>query len=120
VYFAALLLVISGAVHVILGLSAVINDDWIVWNQATALFVDLDVWGWAYFGVGIALFLVGLGLFTGNIVARFAAICIASISLIGNFFFIPEAPVWSIVLIAIDALIIWAIAAHGDEAKRLV
>lgn len=119
VVFAAILLLISGVVHAILGISAIVNDDWVVWNQATALFVDLNTWGWAYLGAGIVLFLTGLGLLSGNIVARIVAIVVAGISLVGNFFFITEAPVWASVLITIDLLIIWAIAAHGKEIKNL-
>ena len=48
--------------------------------------------------------LAGLGLFTGNIVARTIAVIVASLSLIANFLFIPAYPVWALTVIALDVL----------------
>jgi hypothetical protein len=37
------------------------------------------------------------------------------LSAIANFLFIPYYPVWSLLIIAVDVFIIWALAVHGRE-----
>lgn len=60
----------------------------------------------------------GIGLFSGNILARTVAVIIASISLVWNLFFIPVYPLWAVTVITIDALVIWALTAHGREMRE--
>jgi hypothetical protein len=43
------------------------------------------------------------------------AITLAVLSAIANFLFIPYYPFWSLLIIAVDVFVIWAIAAHGRE-----
>jgi hypothetical protein len=43
------------------------------------------------------------------------AITLAVLSAIVNFLFIPYYPFWSLLIIAMDVFVIWAIAAHGRE-----
>ena len=57
--------------------------------------------------------LAGFALFRGAMWARILGIIIAGISLIVNFAFIPVYPIWALVVITVDALVIWALAAHG-------
>lgn len=42
--------------------------------------------------------------------ARAAAIVIASFSIITQFLWLPHYPVWAILIIALDVLVIWAAA----------
>ena len=52
--------------------------------------------------------------------ARVVGITLASLSAISNFFFIPYYPVWSIVIIAADVLVIWALAVYGRRESAAV
>jgi hypothetical protein len=56
-----------------------------------------------------------LGLLSGRTWARMVAITLAVLSAIVNFLFIPYYPFWSLLIIAMDVFVIWAIAAHGRE-----
>jgi hypothetical protein len=47
--------------------------------------------------------------------ARVVAITLAVLSAITNFLFLPYYPFWSLLIIAVDIFVIWAIAAHGRE-----
>ena len=49
------------------------------------------------------------GLFSGHTWARVTAIVLVIISAIENFFFIPYYPFWSILVIALDVWVIWAL-----------
>jgi hypothetical protein len=45
-------------------------------------------------------------------------IFLAVLSAIANFMFIPYYPFWSLLIIAVDVFIIWALAAHGREIRE--
>ena len=62
--------------------------------------------------------LAGIGLFSGNMLARIVGVIVASLSLIANFFFIPAYPLWALIVITIDVLVIWALTAHGSEMRE--
>jgi hypothetical protein len=42
-------------------------------------------------------------------------VTLAALSMIATFAFIPFYPVWSIVIIAVDIGVIWALTAHGRD-----
>jgi hypothetical protein len=66
-------------------------------------------WGWTELALGIVIFAAGMCVFLGMAWARYLGAFLAVLSGIANFVFIPYQPVWSIVMIAIDAFIIWAL-----------
>jgi hypothetical protein len=67
--------------------------------------------------LGAVVLLSGIGLLSGNVLARSVAVVVAGLSLIANFFFIPAYPLWSLTVITIDVLVIWALTAHGHEMR---
>jgi hypothetical protein len=117
--FAAVMMIIGGCLNAFYGLVAVVNDNWVGWNTATksAVVVDLTAWGWVHIILGVVLLLAGIGVMSGNMLARIIGVIVAGVSLIANFFFIPVYPWWSLTVIVIDALVIWALTAHGREMK---
>ena len=117
IFFAGTMMVIGGILNAIYGLVAIFNDDWVVWQNRTAVLLDLTGWGWIHLVIGIVLILAGIGVFSGNILARTIGVLVAAVSLIANFLWLPVYPLWSIVVIVVDALVIWALTAHGRELK---
>jgi hypothetical protein len=75
----------------------------------------LHGWGWGEIILGIVVFAVGVCVFLGMAWARYVGAALAVISAVANFMFIPFMPLWSIVLIALDAFIIWALLAQRAE-----
>jgi hypothetical protein len=61
----------------------------------------------------------GWGLLSGQTWARIVGITLAALSATANFLFIPYYPFWALLIIAIDVLVIWALAAHGRQFKEL-
>ena len=88
--FAAVMLIIIGTFEVIAGLTAIIDDDFYVVGRNYTF-----------------------GLFTRSAWAGVGAIFFASLSAIANFFFIPYYPFWSIVVIALNVWVIWAVTRPG-------
>jgi hypothetical protein len=115
VVFAALMLIIGGTLNAIYGLIAVLNDNWVAWGNRGAMLLNINHWGWVHLLLGLVVVLAGLGLMSGNLVGRLIGVLVASASLIVNFIVLPMYPLWSIILITIDALVIWALVVHGGE-----
>ena len=113
--FAAILLIMGGVWGVIVGIAGIAEDEFFVVTPDWIFQFDATTWGWMHLIAGIILFLSGLGIFSGNVLARTVGVIVAGLSAIVNFAWMPYYPVWSIVAIAVDIAIIWALTAHGRD-----
>ena len=111
--FAATMFIMIGLFQVIAGLVAIIDDEFYVVGQNYTFDIDTSAWGWIHLILGIALVVIGYFLFAGAAWAGLAAIFLAVLSALANFFFIPYYPFWSIVIIALDVWVIWALTRPG-------
>lgn len=115
VVFAAVMLIIIGAFHALNGLSAIIDDQFYVVTVNYLYSIDVTTWGWIHLIAGIVVALAGIYLLRGSLWAVIVGIIVAAISAILNFVFIPYYPFWSLLIIALDVVVIWALATHGRE-----
>jgi hypothetical protein len=118
VAFAGVMMIIGGCLNLFYGIVAAVNDEWVVFTNRANVYLDVSQWGWVHIILGTIVLLAGFGLFSGNILARTVGVIVASISLVVNFFFIPVYPFWALTVIIIDALVIWALTAHGREMRE--
>ncbi|HET6954628.1 MAG TPA: hypothetical protein VFI47_29965 [Acidimicrobiales bacterium] len=117
IVFAGTMMIIGGSLNALYGLVAAVNDDWVVWQNRSDVYLDLSGWGWLHLILGVIVVICGFGVFTGNILARTVGVILAGLSMLANFFFIPAYPLWALTIITIDALVIWALTAHGGEMR---
>ena len=118
IIFAGVTMIMLGAFSIIEGLVAVFNHSYyLVTSNNLLVHVNYTTWGWVHFGIGVAVVLAGFGVMTGAMWARVIGIGIAVISAIVNLAFIAAYPVWGIIIIALDVLVIYALAVHGREMK---
>ncbi|MGY1746951.1 DUF7144 family membrane protein [Blastococcus sp. SYSU D00695] len=118
VVFAALLLVTVGLVQALSGLVALFDDDfYLVGADDLPVPVDYTVWGVVQLLVGALAALIGVGLLAGNMVARGAAVVLAGFSALASLAFLPAQPVWSVVVIGLDVVVIYAVVVHGGELE---
>jgi hypothetical protein len=110
--FAGLVMIIGGAFQALEGLAAIVNDEWLVVRPEYIFAFDLTVWGVIHLLIGLALLVIGVSLLRGQTWARVAGMVAAVISAIMNFVFLPFSPLWAILIIAIDMLVIWALASY--------
>jgi hypothetical protein len=97
---------------------ALINDDYYaVTSSGLAVSADFTTWGWVHLLLGVAIFASGLGVLAGNLAARIVGVVMAGINAVVALVFIEAAPVWGIVLITIDILVIYALTVHGRELR---
>lgn len=114
---AAMLLAVIGALSILQGISAVAADDLFVSGPEYVYQIDLTAWGWVHIVLGILLVVSAVGLWTGSTWGRVVAIAIASLSIIANFLWLPYYPAWSIVVIALGIVVIWAVATWRPETS---
>ncbi|MFL6204314.1 MAG: hypothetical protein ACJ739_03105 [Acidimicrobiales bacterium] len=113
--FSAVMLITVGCFQAIAGIAGIAEDDVYAKTPNYVLELDVTTWGWAHLVLGALLILSGLGIMTGNVVARTVGVLVAAVSMVANFGFIPIYPVWSIAIIAVDIAVIWALTAHGRD-----
>lgn len=120
VVFAAVMMMLAGGFQTIAGIAAIFEDEFYVVAPNYVFDLDVTAWGWIHLVLGVILFAAGAGVLSGATWARVVGITLASLSAFANFFFIPYYPVWSIVIIALDVAVIWALSVYGRrEAAAL-
>ncbi|WP_245718153.1 DUF7144 family membrane protein [Nocardia miyunensis] len=107
---AAALLIVAGVVQILEGISAVEADDIVVVGPQYSYRWSTTGWGVVHIVIGALLVLVAAALLAGQTWARVTAIVFASVSIVANFLWLPHNPWWSILVIALDAFLIWAVA----------
>ena len=117
--FAAIILILNGAFSALQAFVALLgsNTYYAVTEEGLFLF-DITGWGWWNLIIGLLLVLTGVALLSGATWARVLAIIIVSLSALGQLLLIPAQPWWSIIVIGIDILVIYAITAHGRELAQ--
>ena len=100
-----------GAILTLLqGISAVANDELLVVGPEYIFKFNTATWGWIHILLAVLLGAVAIGMMMGATWARVTAIFLASLSIVTMFLWLPYYPVWSIVVIALDIVVIWAVA----------
>jgi hypothetical protein len=113
-------MLMMGTFHVIQGFVALFQDTYyLVAETGLVVQVDYTTWGWVHVLLGVLVGLAGLGLLSGQMWARIIAIILAFGSAIVNISFMAAYPFWSLALLALDVLVIWAVAVHGKEMKSI-
>jgi hypothetical protein len=107
--FAAVMLMISGIGGILEGIAQLARGRYFVTLPNYAYNLSVHSWGWIHLIAGIVVFLAGAALLADKTWARVVGVAFASASLFLNLVYLPFFPVWSIVLIALDAFVIWAL-----------
>jgi hypothetical protein len=114
--FAGLMMAVVGAYQVIVGIAALIEDQFYVVTPDYAYQVDVTTWGWVHLGIGALVAVAGWAVIDGQAWGRVVGIIVAMLSAVAHFFFIPYYPVWSLLIITLDVLVIWALCAYRPQS----
>jgi hypothetical protein len=115
--FAGWLMVVIGALDFFEGLIAVIRDKYYVLTANQIIVFDLTTWGWLTLLWGILVVFAGWGLLNRSSWARWFAIVVGSLNVIGQLGFVGSAqyPLWALTVIAFTVVVIYALIVHWDE-----
>lgn len=108
--FAGVLILITGLLHLLSAIAAIAGRDIFVVTKDQVFLVDVTAWGWIHLVIAALVLIAGFAIVTGKTWGYLAGIVMAAISILDNFLFAPIYPFWSLVIIAIDILVIWALA----------
>jgi hypothetical protein len=107
---AAVLLIVAGTVQLLEGISAVAADDIVVVGPQYIYQGNATGWGVVHIVIGALLIAVGVAFLRGRTWARLTAIVLTALSIVANFLWLPHNPWWSVLIIALDVFLIWALA----------
>jgi hypothetical protein len=75
---------------------------------------NLKHYGWVWLGVGAVLIICGLlVLFGRSQIARWVGMIAAGIGIVSSALWLPYYPVWSLVYVALGAMVLYGLAAYG-------
>ena len=118
VVFASFMMIIAGSFQAIEGLVAIFDDGFYhVTENGLVVNVDYSVWGWTHLLLGALILISGIGVLAGNLAARTVGVILAGLSALVNLVFIEAYPVWSVIIIPVDVLVIYALIVHGRELR---
>ena len=119
--FAGVMMVILGSFHAVAGLIGVFKEEYyLVGKNDLAVTVDYTTWGWVHLILGLIVAVAGVALTRGATWARVVAVLTAFLSSLVNLAFMSAYPFWSVIMIAIDFMVIYAVIAHGDRRSLRV
>ena len=116
--FAGVIMIMLGTFHIIQGLVALFNDDYFLVGPAgLVVHVDFTAWGWVHLIGGSVVLVAGVCVFAGQPWARAVGVVAAVLSAITNVGFLAAYPLWSVMMIALDVVVILALTVHGADIK---
>ncbi|THV42802.1 DUF7144 family membrane protein [Glycomyces buryatensis] len=108
--FAGCMMLTAGLFQLFQGMAAIAKDEVFVDVADYVYAIDTTGWGWIHLIIGIVVILVGVFVLMGHSWAYGVGIGLAVLSAIDQFFFLPYYPLWSLVVLALDVFVIWALA----------
>jgi hypothetical protein len=118
--FAGIVMLIIGAIDFFQGLIAIFEDEYFIPTQAGFLVVDLTAWGWFMLIWGVLLTLAGLGLLGAQSWARWFAIVLVSLNILGQLGFVGNSdyPLWALTAIVLNVVVLYALTARWSQSKE--
>lgn len=119
IVFSGILMIMLGLFQAVMGVVALFKDDfYLVGRDGLVVSFDYTAWGWVHLTIGLVALLAGFGVLVGQMWARVIGIILALVSAFTNLVFIAAYPIWSVIVIVVDVLIIYALSVHGREVKN--
>lgn len=114
--FAGIMMLLIGAFDVLAGLAAVTSEDYFERSEGRLLVGNFALWGWVLVAWAVVLLAAGAALLRGREWARWAAVVVVALNIIGHAAFMAF-PVWNLLVIALGAVVIYALTVRWDEAQ---
>jgi vacuolar-type H+-ATPase subunit I/STV1 len=110
--FAGIMAFVVGIFNVIDGLVALFRNDYYLVTAQDILVFNFTAWGWIWLILGLVQIALGAGIIAGQLWARTAGVVLAVLAAIGQLAFLRAFPVWSVIVIALCVVVVYALTAH--------
>ena len=115
--FAAVLLMMAGAINIIYGIGA-LDDANLFVNDTRYIFSNLNTMGWVLIVLGLVQLTGGFSLMSGNTYGRVIGLTGGILGAIGALLSIGGAnPWWSLAIFALCLYVIHGIMVYGDDER---
>ena len=114
VLFASVILFVTGCFNIVQGLAAAAGSH-VFHDHAHFVFASLTTWGWVTAILGALQLVAAVGVLAANQLFRWLAVAVIGLDAIDQMFFIPAYPVWSLAIIAMDVVALYALCAYGSR-----
>ncbi len=101
--------ILAGMLAFLAGLALIVRNHFYPSLPGYAYHLPVDSWGWVLLALGILLFAAGSSHLLGLPFGRVAAIAFALLTAIAGFMVLPYTPFWSILIVALSAVALWAL-----------
>jgi hypothetical protein len=119
IIFGSVMLMLMGSFQLILGITALVHSGYYAVPSADLLVsVNYTAWGWTHVALGALAWAAAFGLLVGAMWARVSAVVLAGLSALVNMAFVEAYPLWSLTVIVLNVIVIYAITTHGAELKN--
>jgi hypothetical protein len=115
IVFTAAMLLMLGIFNAVNGLAAIFADDIFVTGAAGAVIFNVTTWGWVHLVLGVLAAATGVALMQRATWARAVAVGFVMLNMLTQLLFLPAYPFWSLLIIVLDVVVLWALIVHGDE-----
>jgi hypothetical protein len=110
--FAGVYLLVAGLMNALWGLAA-LTDREVLAGEGLA-WSNLTTWGWTSLAVAAVQAAAGALVLSRRLVGRVLAAMIAFGGLFVNFLSVGAYPLWSILALVANGLVLWAVTVYGD------
>jgi hypothetical protein len=107
--FAGVMLAVIAVFEILQGIAAIANDSVFVKGVNYTYKFDVTAWGWIHLFIGLVALAVGIAIVTEHTLGYLGGIAVAALGAVANFAFLPYYPFWSLLVIAFNVLVIWAL-----------
>ncbi|MFI6426294.1 hypothetical protein [Promicromonospora sp. NPDC050880] len=116
--FAGTMLIMVALFQILQGIAAVAANTVYLTGVEYVYQLDVTTWGWVHIVVGAIALATGIGVLASRTWAYMVGIVLAVVASITNFAFLPYYPIWSIVVLAFNVAVIWALCTLLAEPER--
>lgn len=119
-FFSATMILMVGVINLMQGIVAMFMPDYYLSAAGDLLFFNFTLWGIGLAIWGLVMVLAGFALASGRMWARAFGVVLAALNAIAQLTFLAAYPMWSLVVIAIDLLVIYGLTAGWpsmDESR---
>jgi hypothetical protein len=111
--FAGAYLCVAGLMNLIWGIVALSNKS--AFHESGLVWSTLNTWGWIAVITGALQALAGLMILSRMFAGQWLGGIMAVLGIFVSFFSMGAYPIWSVIALVANGLVLWAVTAHGNE-----
>ena len=106
-------LLVAGVMNVAWGIVALAEKEHFA--EGSSLGDTLQLWGWIALFAGAIQILAGYLVLERRVTGMALALIVALLGILLNLLWLGVYPVWAVLAIIANGLVVWAVTSHGDE-----